>query len=116
MKLLADENFPPTLISFIQKEHHDVKRIQRSTKGILDMTIREKAAKENRIVLTFDKDFLKTEKYKRKFSAVVFNFPYAKPVDIIPFMDHAIKSIETTKKRKKYFTAIYSVEGLDFLI
>lgn len=111
MKLLADENFPPTLISYLQKQHHEIKRIQRSVKGISDISIREEATKENRVIITFDKDFLK-ESEEKLFSVVVFDFPYMKPVDIIPYMDDAISEITKLKKRKKYFTATYSVDGL----
>lgn len=114
MKLVADENFPPTLISYLQKKHHNVKRIQRSTRGISDSAVREKAIKEKRIILSFDKDFLKKDDEKL-FSVVVFDFPYTKPDDIIPYMDDFISEITHLKKRKKYFTATYSVEGLELL-
>lgn len=114
MKLLADENFPPALISYLQKKRHDVKRIQRSTKGTSDISVREIAAKDNRIILSFDKDFLKKDG-KKLFSVAIFDFPYIKPVDIIPYMDGVISEISSLKKRKKYFTAIYSVDRLELI-
>lgn len=80
----VDENFPPTLISYLQKNHHDVKRILRSAKGTSDINVRKIATKDNRIILSFDKDFLKTEDENKSFSIVVFDFPYMKPMDIIP--------------------------------
>ena len=36
MKLLADENFPPSLIAVLQKKRHDVKRIASFLNGALD--------------------------------------------------------------------------------
>lgn len=114
MKLLADENFPPTLISHLQKNYHDVKRILRSAKGTSDINVREIAAKENRIIFSFDKDFLKKDD-KKLFSVVVFDFPYTKPVNIIPYIIGVISKIASLKKRKKYFTATYSVTGLELL-
>ncbi len=111
MKLVADENFPPTLISYLQKKHHDVKRIQRSAKGTSDNAVVEKAITENRIILSFDKDFLKKGN-KKLFSVVVFDFPYTKPVDIISYMDNAMSKIAGLKRRKKHFTATYSVNGI----
>lgn len=111
MKLLADENFPPTLISYLQKKHHDIKRIQRSTRGISDISVRERTIKENRVILSFDKDFLKTE-VEESFSVIVFDFPYMRPKNIIPYMNNAVSEITKLKKRKRYFTAIYSVNGL----
>ena len=114
MKLVADENFPPTLISYLQKKHHDVKRINRSAKGTSDISVGEKAIKENRVIITFDKDFLKKNN-KKSFSVVIFDFPYTKPVDIIPYMDDLIPGITNLKKRKKYFTATYSMDGLELI-
>lgn len=115
MKLLADENFPPTLISYLQKKRHDVKRIQRSVKGTSDISVREKAVKERRVIITFDKDFLKTEGKERLFSVIIFDFPNMQPVDILPYLDATIKAISNLKKRKRYFTAVYSVAGLELL-
>lgn len=77
MKLLADENFPPTLISYLQKKRHDVKRIQRSAKGISDTKVREIAKKENRIIITFDKDLL--NEGILTVSIMLFDFPNMKP-------------------------------------
>lgn len=50
MKLLADENFPPSLVSYLQKNKYDVKRIQRSLHGVSDFAVREKALVERRII------------------------------------------------------------------
>lgn len=114
MKLIADEDFPPTLISFLQKKRHDIKRIQRLTSGISDTSIKEKAARERRILLSFDKDFLKKDEEKL-FSAVVFDLPYMKPKDILPYMDEAIAAIATLRRKKKSFIAIYSINGLTLI-
>lgn len=115
MKLLADENFPPTLISFLQKKHHNTRRIQRSAKTTSDTNVKNMAIKENRIIFTFDKDFLKAEKTKTLFSVVIFDFPYLKPDEIIVYLDNSIKSISALKSRKKYFTAVYSITGLNLI-
>lgn len=113
MKLLADEDFPPTLVSFFQKKHHNVKRIQRSTRGVSDTSVEEKAIRENRIIVTFDKDFLKKRLKQDIFSVIVFDFPYLKPTTILPYMNNAVESIIKLKRRKKYFTARYSSAGLE---
>lgn len=115
MKLLADENFPPTLISYLQKKRHDVKRIQRSAKGTSDISVREKAVKENRVIITFDKDFLKAEGEERLFSVMIFDFPNMQPIEILPYLDAIVKAISDLQKRKRYFTAAYSVTGLELL-
>lgn len=115
MKLLADENFPPTLVSYLQKKHHDVKRIQRSAKTISDISVKDIAIKENLIILTFDKDFLKTEAANKLFSVVIFDFPYLNPGEILIYMDTIIQAISKLKKRKRFFIATYSAAGLELV-
>lgn len=115
MKLLADENFPPTLISYLQRKRHNVQRIQRSTKTISDLSILAKARKNNRIILTFDKDFLKIDKTEKLFNVVVFDFPYLNPDEILIYMDTAIQAISDLRKRKKFFIATYSAKGLELI-
>jgi predicted nuclease of predicted toxin-antitoxin system len=75
VKLLADENFPPSLIAILQKKRHDVKRIQRTTRGISDMSLRLQASKENRTIITFDRDFLKAKHGEEAVSVMLFSFP-----------------------------------------
>lgn len=112
MKLLADENFPPSLITILQKKPHDVKRIQRSVRGTSDINVRLQAFKENRIIITFDKDFLKTKHGEEAVSIMLFSFPNYTPEEITPFLKGAIDEIKKLKKKKKPFTAIYSKEGV----
>lgn len=113
MKLLADENFPPSLISYLQKKRHNVKRIQRSAKGISDVNVYEKAAQENRIIITFDKDFL-TRK-QNPVSVMIFDFPDMVPDEILPYLDMIIQVISSLKRRKKNFIAVYSKKGLEMI-
>lgn len=113
MKLLADENFPPTLISYLQRKRHHVKRIQRSVKGVSDSAVRQKALLEKRIIISFDKDYLKSVEDEDEVSAMVFDFPRLKPEEIIPYMDSIIEALSNLKKKKKPFIAIYSKEGLE---
>lgn len=115
MKLLADENFPPTLISYLQRKHHNVKRIQRSAKTISDISVKDIANKERRIIFTFDKDFLKKEEAEKLFSVVIFDFPYTIPEEILIYMDTVIQEVSKLKKRKKHFVATYSVIGLELI-
>lgn len=115
MKLLADENFPPSLISYLQKNHHDVKRVQRATKGISDINIREKAKHENRIIITFDKDFLVTNEIEVPTNTMVLDFPRVKPEEIVPFLDAIVQTIKQLKRKKKPFVAVYSKKGLELI-
>lgn len=115
MKLLADENFPPSLVSYFQKKRHDIKRIQRSSRGVSDATVREKALLEKRIVISFDKDYLKSVDKPKKASVIVLDFPNTKPYGIIPHMDKIINAIVTLKRKKKSFVACYSKVGLEII-
>ena len=112
MKLLADENFPPSLIAILQKKRHDVKRIQRATSGISDIKVRFQALKENRIIITFDKDFLKTKHGEEAVSIMLFSFPKYTSEEIAPFLNGAIDAIKKLKRKKKPFIVIYSEKGV----
>lgn len=57
MRLLLDENFPKRAYDVLVKEGHDVVWIRTHSPGMKDNQILALAARENRIVLTLDKDF-----------------------------------------------------------
>lgn len=57
MKILANENVPFEAILALRKEGHDVGWIAEKNKGILDRDVIHLALSEQRILLTFDKDF-----------------------------------------------------------
>ena len=116
MKLLADENFPPTLISYLQKRRHDVKRIQRDLRGVSDSAVLEKALKESRVIVSFDKDYLRSEKVETQVSTMILDFPNVKPEEIIPFMDEIINVIIRLKRKKKHFIVCYSKDGLETIV
>ena len=57
MRLLANENFPLDAVEALRAAGHDVTWIREDSRGALDETILRRAQEENRIVVTFDKDF-----------------------------------------------------------
>ena len=57
MIFLADENIPREAILSLRKMGIDVLSIQELSQGMKDSAVLELAVKENRILLTFDKDF-----------------------------------------------------------
>lgn len=115
MKLLADENFPPSLISYLQRKRHDVKRIQRSAKGTSDVNVYTKAVKENRVILTFDKDFLTKKDRLTSANVMIFDFPSLLPEEILIYLDKIILTITGLKRKKKPFLASYSKAGLELI-
>lgn len=58
MKFLADANIPQSVITLLTREHYDVLDIKVQNSGAKDIEIIELAQKEERIILTLDKDFL----------------------------------------------------------
>src|SRR5437660_922731 len=57
MQLLANENFPLDVVESLRNEGHDVLWIRTDAPGSKDPDILKRAVAENRILLTFDKDF-----------------------------------------------------------
>jgi hypothetical protein len=57
MDFLADENMPADLVSALRDAGHNVVWVRAESPGISDREVLAWAQRENRVVLTFDKDF-----------------------------------------------------------
>lgn len=57
IKLLANENFPYTSIKILRNSGFDVLAIGETYSGIRDNDVMEIAAKEERTIVTFDRDY-----------------------------------------------------------
>ena len=57
MHLLADENIPLPVVSALREEGHDVSWIGTVEPGIDDQAVLQRAHDEERVLVTFDKDF-----------------------------------------------------------
>lgn len=57
MRLLADQNVPRGSVDALREAGHDVTWVQEAHPGEEDGVLLEVAVEEDRIVLTFDKDF-----------------------------------------------------------
>jgi hypothetical protein len=57
MRFLADENFPRLAAVALESAGHDVVWVRLSMPGAPDRDVLAAAARESRILLTFDKDF-----------------------------------------------------------
>lgn len=57
MLFLANENFPLDAVEVLRQNGHDVAWIRVESPGISDPEVLSRAESENRILLTFDKDF-----------------------------------------------------------
>ena len=57
IKLLADENIPKKTVDTLRQEEIDIVSVAESSPGMNDRTILEQANRDNRVIVTFDKDF-----------------------------------------------------------
>jgi len=57
MKLLANENLPLDVVEALRNAGYEVAWIRTDSPGIDDITILARAVAEERVLLTFDKDF-----------------------------------------------------------
>lgn len=57
MKFLADENLPADVVAAFSESGHDILWVRREAPGITDPEVLAWAAREERLLLTFDKDF-----------------------------------------------------------
>ena len=57
MRFLADENFPLGSIKFLRNSGHDVAAVIEDSPGAKDYEVLERASREQRIILTFDRDY-----------------------------------------------------------
>lgn len=57
MRLLADENFPLLSVRALSEAGHDIAAVALDSPGIPDEAVLEHAARESRVLLTFDSDY-----------------------------------------------------------
>jgi predicted nuclease of predicted toxin-antitoxin system len=57
MRILANENFPSDAIAALRQRGHDVAWIRADAPGSSDRQVLTRADTENRVLITFDKDF-----------------------------------------------------------
>ena len=57
IKLLADENIPKRTVQTLKQRDIDISSVLDSSPGLSDRAVIELASRENRVIVTFDKDF-----------------------------------------------------------
>jgi predicted nuclease of predicted toxin-antitoxin system len=75
MRILANENIPLIAVEALRENGHDVSWVRQDAPGSQDTTILERAQHEQRVILTFDKDF----------GELAFRFGFASTSGIILF-------------------------------
>ena len=82
MRILADENFPRIAVEALASLGHDVLWVQRDMPGASDREILARAQSDQRIVITFDKDFGELafrHKLAATYGIVLFRIPMRSP-------------------------------------
>jgi predicted nuclease of predicted toxin-antitoxin system len=57
MRLLANENFPRAAVDLLRQHGHDVAWVRTDNPGVDDGDVISRAMAEQRVLVTFDKDF-----------------------------------------------------------
>ena len=102
MKFLTDENVAVSVVGFLRQEGFDVKDVKEELlHGSPDRKIFELAKKEDRIILTHDKDFLEIVKnYTSDFEGIILiKCKKQSPENVIATLSKLIDS-EAIKKIK----------------
>ena len=96
MKFLADEDFPKPVVNKIRQLGHSVKTIQKiGLSGSSDETVVKLALREKRIIITFDKDFLKDQ--PKQLERVIFRFPKTPTNKIIILVENFLEELTKVK-------------------
>src|SRR5260370_17479605 len=85
MRFFANENFPGAAVTALEAAGHDVVWMRIAAPGATDPDVLAWAAREERILLTFDKDFgdlAKASVLPPKCAVVLFRLPMPKPGDV----------------------------------
>ncbi len=75
MRFLADENFPLPSVRLLREAGHDVLAIASESPGSEDLDVMGRAGREDRILLTLDRDYLR----------MVYSEGQSAPVGIVHF-------------------------------
>jgi predicted nuclease of predicted toxin-antitoxin system len=85
MRFLANENFPGAAVTALPVAGHDVVWVRASAPGTSDADVLAWAGREQRILLTFDKDFGELSNRSglpADCGVVLFRMPMPKPGDV----------------------------------
>lgn len=103
MKFLADENVPQTIIRYLRVQGHDTVDVKRTPhRGDSDQDLLAKAAAEDRILITFDRDFVSPVYLPQNAAIVTLNFPRMQPVDVIPWVDRLLDGLKSRRLKRPY--------------
>jgi predicted nuclease of predicted toxin-antitoxin system len=90
MRVLADENFPKSIVEALRADGHDVLWARTDLAGKGDVALLDRAESEARVVLTLDKDFWQIAVQRRSplenSGVVLFRIHPATPENLAPLV------------------------------
>jgi predicted nuclease of predicted toxin-antitoxin system len=95
MRFLGNENFPGTAVAALIAAGHDVVWVRNAAPGMSDPDVLAWATREERTLLTFDKDFgelARASSLPGTCGVVLFRMPMSNPVDIGPRLSNLVMS------------------------
>ena len=95
MRFLANENVPLVVVTALREDGHDTAWVREDAAGSTDDQVLDRAVKEERILLTFDKDFgelVFVRRVKGTQGVVLFRGLGASPEETATFVRTAIAS------------------------
>lgn len=110
MQFLTDENVAPSVVSALRNAGHDVFDVkERRWLGRSDTVLIAHAAREQRVILTHDKDFT----YQEKVPVILLRFRNHAPGNVIRHLLEFLSS-PLRKRLRKPVVAVLSEAGVDF--
>lgn len=103
MKFLADENVPQTIIRYLRAKGHDTTDVKRTShRGEPDQKLLAMSSAEDRILISFDKDFVAPVYLPQNAAIVILHFPRVQPVDILPKVDQLLRALASKRLKRPY--------------
>ena len=100
LKFLTDENISTSLVTALRNKKYDVKDIKEENLfGISDAEVLKSAYKENRVVVTHDKDFANLLSYspiKHK-GVILLRFFNQSPKNVVKLFIHVLEQLKESK-------------------
>jgi predicted nuclease of predicted toxin-antitoxin system len=106
-KILADENIPKSVVSWLRSVGHDVVRSSEiGLKGAVDRNVIKRADEEGRVILTLDMDFASLyHQMGGFFGVVIVRVHPATPARIKSFLERVFVKVDLGEHAKSLIIA-----------
>jgi len=94
-RFLANENIPFDAVRALREKGYDVLWMREDSPGSTDVEVLEVAQKQDRVLITFDKDFGELafrSKHPAASGIILFRMPMNSPAEAARFLSEAIRS------------------------